>query len=106
MQARAAFLNVRSMIEVQVVLAWPAEQMIQSLSLPESATVADALAAANIAKDSTAGEAASFKVGIFGRLVELDQPLNDGDRVELYRPLIADPKSSRRRRVAIERRRR
>ncbi|MGQ9658833.1 MAG: RnfH family protein [Thermochromatium sp.] len=40
------------------------------------------------------------KVGIFGRLVTLDQVLEDGDRIEIYRPLIADPKTARRRRAA------
>ncbi len=43
------------------------------------------------------------KVGIFGRLVRLDRPLEDGDRVEIYRPLIADPKEARRRRAATGR---
>jgi len=38
-------------------------------------------------------------VGIFGRRVELDAPLRDGDRVEIYRPLVADPREARRRRV-------
>nr|WP_207281027.1 RnfH family protein [Thiocystis violacea] len=39
------------------------------------------------------------KVGIFGKLVKLDQPLAEGDRIEIYRPLIADPKASRQRRA-------
>jgi len=94
------------MIEVEVIYALPAEQLIQALKLPEAATVADALAAAGIIEGLTTSETASFKFGIFGRLVDLDQPLENGDRVEFYRPLIADPKSSRRRRAAIERRRR
>lgn len=39
------------------------------------------------------------KVGIFGKLVKLDQVLNDADRIEIYRPLIADPKAARKRRA-------
>jgi len=94
------------MIEVEVVYALPTEQRLQRLSLPEGATVADALAATDVLKGLTATAMASMQIGIFGRIVESGQPLNDSDRVECYRPLIADPKSSRRRRVAIERRRR
>ncbi len=40
------------------------------------------------------------KVGVFGKLAKLDAPLNPGDRVEIYRPLIADPKAQRRKRAA------
>ena len=40
------------------------------------------------------------KVGIFGKLTRLDAPLNPGDRVEIYRPLIADPKEQRKKRAA------
>ncbi|CAG0963169.1 partial hypothetical protein, partial [Anaerolineae bacterium] len=39
------------------------------------------------------------KVGIFGKLVKLDLPVKEGDRIEIYRPIIADPKTVRRRRM-------
>jgi putative ubiquitin-RnfH superfamily antitoxin RatB of RatAB toxin-antitoxin module len=43
---------------------------------------------------------AVFKVGIFGKVAKIDQVLEEGDRVEIYRPLIADPKEARKRRAA------
>jgi len=70
------------------------------LELPEEASVSDALERARgmnpailVALD------AGCDVGVWGKLVRRDAALSDGDRVELYRPLIADPKETRRRRA-------
>ncbi|MGD8907973.1 MAG: RnfH family protein [Chromatiales bacterium] len=43
---------------------------------------------------------AAYKVGIFGKAAKLDAELSEGDRVEIYRPLIADPKEARKKRAA------
>jgi putative ubiquitin-RnfH superfamily antitoxin RatB of RatAB toxin-antitoxin module len=43
---------------------------------------------------------AAYKVGIFGKAAKLDTELSEGDRVEIYRPLIADPKEARKKRAA------
>jgi putative ubiquitin-RnfH superfamily antitoxin RatB of RatAB toxin-antitoxin module len=88
-------------IRVEVVYALPERQWVISLELPAGATVSQALAAAAIenllppeAQRPRAG------VGIWGRAVPLDRSLRDGDRVEVYRALRADPKTMRRQRAA------
>jgi putative ubiquitin-RnfH superfamily antitoxin RatB of RatAB toxin-antitoxin module len=83
-------------LRIEVLRAWPGRLERRELELEEGATVRAALAAA--------GMAAPHGAGIFGRRVPLDARLADGDRVEVYRPLSADPKEARRRR-ALNRRR-
>ncbi|MDB5988228.1 MAG: hypothetical protein JWR16_3281 [Nevskia sp.] len=87
------------MIEVEVVYALPQRQQLRRLTLDDGATVADALAKAGLE------ELTNGNVGIFGRVVDRQQRLKDGDRIEVYRPLLADPKLARRRRAAAARRR-
>lgn len=82
-------------IRVEVLWAWPRRHEAKRLELPEGATVADAIAAAEPPVEFDAGQA----VAVFGELVEATQPLHDGDRVELLRPLLIDPKEARRRRA-------
>ncbi|KAG0921919.1 hypothetical protein G6F31_020120 [Rhizopus arrhizus] len=82
------------MIEVEVVLAWPQRVLSRRLQLEEGATVADAIAAA--ALDATAGCPA---VAVHGVRARPQQVLLEGDRIELLRPLLADPKDNRRRRA-------
>jgi putative ubiquitin-RnfH superfamily antitoxin RatB of RatAB toxin-antitoxin module len=84
-------------IAVEVVLALPEHSLLKRVVLAAGATVADAITAAGL------GEHAALvdlqQLGIFGRRVPSSQPLRDGDRVEIYRPLILDPKEARRRRA-------
>lgn len=82
------------MIRVEVVLAWPDRVESRQLELAEGATVADAIAAAAID-----GSGNCPAVAVHGLLAKGSQALNDGDRVELLRPLLADPKDNRRRRA-------
>jgi len=86
------------MIRVEVVLAWPDQVLQRTLELAENATVAEAIRAA--ALPGTGGHPA---VAIHGQVVQPPTVLQDGDRVELLRPLLADPKDSRRRRAKIQR---
>lgn len=79
-------------IQVQVVSATVSGAQRQTIVLPGTATVADALQAAGVVHQGD--------VGIWGKHVALDTVLADGDRVELYRPLIADPKQARHRRAS------
>lgn len=78
-------------LRVEVVRAWPERLELRELELEEGATLGSALAAA--------GMAAPHGAGIHGRRVPLDTMLANGDRVEIYRPLQADPKAARRRRA-------
>ncbi len=82
------------MITVEVVLAWPDRVDARRLTLPEGATVADAMDAADIE-----GSAQCPAVAVHGLVAKPDQMLREGDRVELLRPLLADPKDNRRRRA-------
>lgn len=81
-------------MKVEVVRAWPRRFQAIALELPEGACVNDALAAAGLA-----GDAETVAYAVFGVRAERDTPLRDGDRLELLRPLQADPKESRRRRA-------
>ena len=88
-----------SRISVLVVMALPGKSLRVSLSLEEHADVASAVAIAE--KDPVVSEV-KFKdlaIGIYGELCELSQKLSDGDRIELYRPIIEDPKEQRRKRA-------
>lgn len=82
------------MIRVEVVLAWPERVESRLLELGEGATVAAAVAAARIEGSDTCPA-----VAVHGVLAQPGQALHDGDRVELLRPLVADPKENRRRRA-------
>jgi putative ubiquitin-RnfH superfamily antitoxin RatB of RatAB toxin-antitoxin module len=84
-------------IAVEVVLALPERTLLRRLALAEGATVADAIAAADLGGDEALVD--SRRLGIFGKRVPPEQPLRDGDRVEIYRPLLLDPKEARRRRA-------
>lgn len=84
-------------LRVEVVLALPRRHVVAALRLQEGATVADALRAADLPPDGIVGYA------IFGERVTTATPLRDGDRVEMLRPLLADPKEARRRRAATQR---
>lgn len=83
------------MIQVEVVLAWPDRALSRRLQLAEGTTVGDAVAMAAI--EGTQGCPA---LAVHGVLAQPGQLLRDGDRIELLRPLLADPKDNRRRRAA------
>jgi putative ubiquitin-RnfH superfamily antitoxin RatB of RatAB toxin-antitoxin module len=86
-------------IEVEVAYAEPSRQFLRRVIVPIGASVADAIAASGVEAEwgIDAGELA---VGIWSRVVARDAMVGAGDRIELYRPLKADPKESRRRRAA------
>ena len=85
-------------IAVQVCYPFPQQPVLRSVTLAEGSTLRDALHAG--APDVPGLDLDVCPVGIFGKKKSLDTVLRDGDRVEIYRPLVADPKDARRRRVA------
>lgn len=87
-------------IQVEVVFPLPDEQVIKSLSLPLGTTIEQAIQASDLQQRYPQIDLEKQKVGIFGKLSKLDSPLRDRDRVEIYRPLIADPKEVRKQRAA------
>lgn len=85
-------------IEVELAYAEADRQFLRRFSLPRGACVADAIRASGV--EAALGiDTARFDAGIWSKPVARDAPLREGDRVELYRPLKADPKESRRRRA-------
>ena len=91
-----------SLIEVEVAYASATRQWLISVRLPEGATVSDAIAAANL-KGLPVQNLPELEgnVGIFARSCQLSDVLKTGDRVEIYRPLIADPMAQRRNRAVV-----
>ncbi len=86
-------------IHVEVVLAMPERQELIALEVAIGSTVADAITRSGVAVMFEGFELDLAKVGIFGQKTSPEQVLRDGDRVEIYRPLIADPKEVRRQRA-------
>jgi len=92
-------MALKRTVRVEVVYALPEAQEVVALELPAGATVEDAIVASGIAIRHP-GIATRPAAGIHGRSVALDTILRAGDRVEIYRPLVADPKQARRARAA------
>lgn len=88
-----------SMIRVQVCHALPSETFLADLELPPGSTLLQAVLASGVQQRYPQIDLATQKLGIFGKLRPADTVLRDGDRVEIYRPLQADPKETRRRRA-------
>ncbi|AIR00266.1 RnfH family protein [Pluralibacter gergoviae] len=86
-------------ISVEVVYALPQKQYLQQVRLEEGATVEQAIIASGLTRLRTDIDLSKNKVGIWSRPVKLQDEVHDGDRVEIYRPLIADPKALRRQRA-------
>lgn len=90
------------MITVEVCYALPHKQQIIALEVAKGTTVFDAAKQSGIEKQFPGLELDSAKLGIFGKVVTKpkEELINEGDRVEIYRPLIADPKEVRKLRAA------
>jgi len=86
-------------INIEVIYALPEQQPLLTVRLDEGATVEDAIRASGVLEAHPEIDLAKNKVGIFSKLVKLDEKVRDRDRVEIYRPLIADPKEVRRKRA-------
>jgi len=89
-----------SEITVEVAYALPEEQLIVPVKVKEGITAESAIQASGILNKFPEIDLSVNKVGIFGKLVKLDTELRHLDRVEIYRPLIADPKEVRKQRAA------
>ena len=87
-------------IMVEVAYALPEEQVIISIKVPTIFNVQQAIEKSGIQKKFPDIDLSKNKVGIFGKKTTLDHTLNDRDRIEIYRPLILDPKEMRRKRAA------
>ncbi|MCP5164790.1 MAG: RnfH family protein [Pseudomonadales bacterium] len=87
-------------IAVEVAYALPEKQAILSLQVPAGTSALEAARQSGISAQFDGIDLENAKLGIFGKVIAPTQVLQDGDRVEIYRPLIADPKEVRKARAA------
>lgn len=84
---------------VEVAFALPTKQTILTISVAADATVEQIIALSGILQQYPEIDLSQQKVGVWSRTVKLTDTVKEGDRIEIYRPLIADPKDLRRRRA-------
>jgi uncharacterized protein len=88
------------LFEVEVAYAKPETQVILAVKVERGATVEDAIKLSGILHNFPEIDLTANKVGVFGKLSKLNAPVKAGDRIEIYRHLIADPKEVRKQRAA------
>lgn len=89
------------LITVEIAYAKPSEQVLLSIQVPQKTTIKQALEKSDILERFPEIDLEKEnKIGIFGKEVSLTQSLRDRDRIEIYRPLIADPNQVRKQRAA------
>jgi hypothetical protein len=88
------------MIEIEVVYGLPNKQVLLSLPVPDGSTIEECIKLSGITKHFPQIVISEAKVGIFSRPEKLSTLVKAGDRIEIYRPLIADPKEMRKLRAA------
>lgn len=86
-------------IHVQVCYVRPDMQFLRDLDLPRETTLRTAVEQSGVLQAVPEIDLATCRVGIYGKLKSLDTVLREYDRIEIYRPLTADPKESRRKRA-------
>ncbi len=86
-------------IKVELVYALPHEQTLLKFTVPAGTKVAEAVQLSGILKKYPEIDPAKSRMGIFGKLAKPDAELRELDRIEIYRPLLADPKEVRRKRA-------
>ena len=86
-------------IVVEVVYAYPERYFLKKLTLENPITIQNAIVQSGILEKYTEIDLRQNKVGIFSRLAKLTDMVENGDRIEIYRPLIADPKEIRRKKA-------
>jgi putative ubiquitin-RnfH superfamily antitoxin RatB of RatAB toxin-antitoxin module len=86
-------------IKIELVYALPHEQTLLKLDVPQSSTIADAIKLSGLLEKHPEIDLEKGKFGLFGKLSKTDTVLREKDRIEIYRPLLADPKEVRRKRA-------
>jgi len=89
-----------TMMRVEVAYAGQDDQVLLTVSGPPGMTVREAIDRSGVLTRFPEIDLGLNKVGVYGKLARLDQGLAEGDRVEIYRPLIADPNEQRKKRAA------
>ncbi|EIU7558860.1 MULTISPECIES: RnfH family protein [Providencia] len=86
-------------LSIEVTYALPEKQFLLSVKVADGTTIEDAIIASGILALRDDIDLKKNKVGIYSRPAKLTDKVQDGDRIEIYRPLIADPKELRRKRA-------
>ena len=84
-------------MQIGVAYSEPSQQIWLNIEVPDESRVGDAIERSGILKQFPDIDLTTQKVGVFGRLVKLDAALRPGDRIEIYRAIIADPETVPRR---------
>lgn len=87
-------------IQIEVVYALPERQDVVPLKMPQGSSLQQAVEASGLLRKYPEIDLSKGKFGIYSKLARLDTVLREQDRVEIYRPLIADPKEVRKQRAA------
>jgi putative ubiquitin-RnfH superfamily antitoxin RatB of RatAB toxin-antitoxin module len=87
-------------IHIEVSYALPDKQVILTLDVDKQLSIEDIIKKSGILEQFPEIDLSQNKVGVFGKLKKLTNALREGDRIEIYRPLIADPKKIRKERAA------
>ncbi|MCB4361028.1 RnfH family protein [Quatrionicoccus australiensis] len=84
-------------MQIGIAYSEPGQQIWLNIEVPDESTVAEGIERSGVLKQFPHIDLATQKVGVFGRLVKLEAALKPGDRIEIYRPIIADPETVPRR---------
>lgn len=88
-------------MQVEIVFALPTRQVLKQLRVQDGATVADVIAASRIASEFPGHNLDELQAGIWGHPVDRTHRVEEGDRVELFRPLAMDPREARRLKAGV-----
>lgn len=97
MSAHDSSMASRPVIRVEIAYATPTTQYKEQITVPTGSTAQQVIERSSVLKKFTEIKLSQNRIGIYGNLIELDAIVDDGDRLEIYRPLRADPKEVRRR---------
>jgi len=86
-------------MNVSLAFVEGSKQIWQKLDIPEGSTIRQVILISGILDDMPHIDLETHKVGIYGKIAELTDPLKEGDRVEIYRPITADPATVKRRKI-------
>ena len=89
-------------LHIEVACADAGDVIILPVEVPQGTTVREAVDKSGIGQKKPDIDLKTSKIGVYGKLCGMDTVLKDGDRVEIYRPLIVDPKEARRRRASSQ----
>lgn len=88
-----------SSLEVHVAYATATEEILRTLTVAQGTTIAQAIELSGLMAEIAGMDLATRPVGLYGKKRPLDTVLREQDRIEIYRPLLADPKDARRKRA-------